>query len=135
TQKLMLVINDTGLSSPRLKNEKRLAILPNGFPVTEFKVSGSSEPVNYSKAFEKSIWHFNSPFTPSLRDLRVLLGIMHLAIKLAHQNELDEGCEMFTTLSEIKTASAIGSNLNDIKSSILSLSQISLKVGKDFHFL
>src|SRR5690606_33320110 len=115
------VTHEHKISLSRLESEKSLSILPNGFPVTEFKVSGCTQPVYYSKIQKKSIWQFNAPFTPSLRDLRVLLGIMHLAIKLSHKNELDEGCEVFMTLSEIKAASAIGSNLDDIKSSISNL--------------
>jgi hypothetical protein len=115
----------------RLEAEKSLTILPNCFPTTAFKISGGRLPVEICKIFAKSIVRFQSPTTPSLRELRVLLGIMRLAIKSCHYNEFDEGGVLITTLSNLKASAGIGSNLNDIKSSLLILSQILFVFGDE----
>lgn len=60
---------------------------------------------------------------------------MHLAINLSHKNDLDESGVVLTTLSEVRNAAAIRSNLDDIKSSICKLSQISLNTGDEWRFL
>lgn len=109
----------------RLNAEKSLTILPRCFPTTAFKITSTqNKPVVISSTFNKSNVSFYSPDTPSLRELRVLLGIMRLAIKACHYNEFDEGGTLDTTLSDLKETAGIGSNLNNIKSSLAMLSKI-----------
>lgn len=108
----------------RLEAEKSSTILPRCFPTTAFKITSTQDKVVISNTFNKSKVCFYSPNTPSLRELRILLGIMRLAIKACHYNEFDEGGALETTLSELKITAGIGSNLNNIKSSLAMLSKI-----------
>lgn len=45
TPNLLKITHEHKISLSRFKSEKRLTILPNGFPVSEFKVSGSALPI------------------------------------------------------------------------------------------
>ncbi|WP_300493319.1 hypothetical protein [uncultured Methylophaga sp.] len=113
------------IAARRLEAEKSLTILPRCFPTTAFKITSTKDKVVViSNTFNNSNVRFYSPNTPSLRELRILLGIMRLAIKACHYNEFDEGGALETTLSDLRNTAGIGSNLNNIKSSLATLSKI-----------